>query len=143
MSKPQSLNILRETVEKRAGYRCEYCQTTMDASTQRLELEHIIPISKDGLTILDNLALSCRGCNGSKYNKTEGLDPVTEEVFPLFNPRKDSWNEHFEWDVNPLYLIGLTPIGRATIETLKLNRPQLIRVRTLLEKLNMHPPDIL
>ena len=45
----------------------------------------------------------------------------------LFHPRLDDWNEHFSWD-GPR-LTGLTAIGRATIEALKLNRELVIAIR--------------
>jgi hypothetical protein len=38
---------------------------------------------------------------------------------PLFNPRENDWNEHFEWDGPRLR--GKTPIGRATIDVLAIN----------------------
>ena len=142
MSKRSISESIRQQVEKRAAYRCEYCQTIMESSTQRFEMEHIIPLSKGGQSLLKNLALSCRGCNSFKQNKMEGFDSLTELFVPLFNPRKDIWKEHFAWDTNPLFLIGLTATGRATIETLKPNRSQLIGVRKLLEKINLHPPAL-
>jgi len=37
-------------------------------------------------------------------------------------------------------IIGLTPIGRATIATLKLNRPLLIRARRVWIRAGEHPP---
>lgn len=138
MKTPESL---RAQVEKRAAYRCEYCLTIMDSSTERFEVEHIIPISRSGLTVLENLALACRGCNSCKYNKIQGMDELTGSTVDLFNPRKHIWTEHFIWDAsNPVYVVGLTSIGRATIASLKLNRPQLISVRTLLQKIQLHPP---
>ena len=139
MSKRFVSESIREQVEKRALDCCEYCQTIMGSSTERFEMEHVIPLSKGGQSLLGNLALSCRGCNSFKHNKIEGFDSLTELFVPLFNPRKDVWKEHFAWDTNPFFLIGMTASGRATIETLKLNRPQLISVRTLLKKINLHP----
>ena len=113
----------------------------MDSSTERFEVEHIIPLSKNGLSILENLTLACRGCNSHKYNKVQGTDELTDSMVDLFNPRKDSWIEHFTWDTsNPVYMVGLTAKGRGTISTLKLNRPPLISVRTLLQKIQLHPP---
>ena len=133
---------LRTKVELQAGHKCEYCQTIMDCSPTRFEVEHILPLSKSGLTILINLALACRGCNLFKYNKIFGIDELTGATAPLFNPREDDWKKHFAWDItNPLLMVGLTATGRATISTLKLNRNQLISVRTFLFKLQMHPPN--
>lgn len=140
MSQRKVSEKMRSEVEKRADFRCEYCQTTMESSTQRFEIEHIIAVVLGGLTILANLALACRGCNGHKHSKIEGFDKITNTTVPLFHPRKDKWTIHFAWDKDPLYMIGLTPTGRATISTLKLNRSQLISVRRLLQKLHMHPP---
>ena len=53
--------------------------------------------------------------DGSKSNKTHALDPATGIEVPLFHPRRDDWHEHFAWSPDHLYLIGLTPTGRATI----------------------------
>lgn len=44
---------------------------------------------------------------------------MADTIVPLFNPRTDSWNEHFEFD--GALIIGLTPAGRATVRTLGMN----------------------
>ncbi len=129
-----------ESLQARAKHRCEYCLSPEKFSPQDFEVEHIEPESRGGQTVLKNLALICRGCNGHKYNKTSGLDPLTWELVPLFNPRKHTWAEHFAWDADPAYLLGLTPTGRASIEVLKLIRPKLIRPRGLLMRISEHPP---
>ena len=142
MSRSKISEELREEVEKRAEYRCEYCQTTLEISTQRFEIEHIKALAKSGTNHPDNLALSCRGCNAHKHSKTKGHDEITGKKVDLYHPRLDNWSEHFAWDQDPLYLIGLTPKGRATISALKMNRTQLISVRNLLQQLHMHPPTL-
>ena len=38
-------------------------------------------------------------------------------------------------------IIGLTAIGRATIDALQMNRPQLLRVRRMWVKMGEHPPQ--
>lgn len=140
MARKKISEQLRGKVAERAKFRCEYCQTTMEMSTQRFEIEHVQPNSKGGETRYENLALSCRGCNSHKFIKTKGFDKITQTTVSLFNPREDNWETHFAWDKDPLFLIGLTAIGRATIESLQLNRPQLISVRNLLRKAHLHPP---
>ncbi|KGE86056.1 MAG: HNH endonuclease [Phaeodactylibacter xiamenensis] len=140
MSRNSHSHELRQLVETRAVSRCEYCLTPMEISTQPFEIEHIIPLSKKGLSTPENLALSCRGCNSHKYNKTEAVDNISDKKVPIYNPRADQWKTHFAWDRNPLYLKGLTPTGRATIQALKLNRAQLISVRRILQQIHMHPP---
>lgn len=51
---------------------------------------HIIPLSKGGTYDLDNLALSCQGCNNRKYNLTEAIDPIDGQFVPLYHPRQQS-----------------------------------------------------
>jgi 5-methylcytosine-specific restriction endonuclease McrA len=55
-------------VIERAEGRCEYCQSMADYATATFAVEHIIPLSRGGTNEFDNLALSCSGCNGHKYN---------------------------------------------------------------------------
>ena len=105
-----------------------------------MPIEHIIPESKNGSNELENLALSCHGCNGSKYDKTHGFDPITEDEFPLFHPRLNKWITHFEWNEDFSEILGLTSTGRATINTLKMNRPNLINLRFALYIIGYHPP---
>jgi hypothetical protein len=50
------------------------------------------------------------------------------------------WEEHFTWSEDGTELVALTPAGRATIAALKMNRPQLIRVRRMWVKVGEHPP---
>lgn len=69
----------------------------------------------------DNLALACQRCNGYRYNFTTGIDPQTNEIIPLFNPRQQNWSDHFIWTVDGLRITGITPIGRATCNRLDLN----------------------
>jgi 5-methylcytosine-specific restriction endonuclease McrA len=81
----------RQAVVARAKGRCEYCLSRADFATQSFSVEHIMLVSKDGETELENLALACPGCNGHKYNKTESPDPVDGTVVPLYNPRTQNF----------------------------------------------------
>jgi len=130
----------QRAVIERAEGRCEYCQSMADYATETFAVEHVIPLSRGGTNELDNLALSCSGCNGRKYNKTEALDPADGKVVPLFNPRQQKWQTHFGWIDDYTHIIGLTPTGRATVETLQMNRLGLVNVRRLLYLIRQHPP---
>ena len=48
----------------------------------------------------------------------------------LFNPRTDIWREHFRYD--GAVLVGLTPVGRTTIQTLSINLPLRVAARRAL-----------
>ena len=59
----------KRLVRKRASNQCEYCRTPMDYALEALSIEHVIPQSRGGESSLDNLALSCQGCNNHKYTE--------------------------------------------------------------------------
>jgi hypothetical protein len=130
----------RRAIEERARGCCEYCRSQLRFAMQPFSAEHIEPRSREGETGLDNLALSCQGCNNHKYTKTEGLDPVSGERVPLFHPRRQRWADHFRWSDDCTLVLGLTPTGRATVETLHLNRPGLVNLRRVLFLAGEHPP---
>jgi hypothetical protein len=139
MRKKIPVLLRRKVVERAKGF-CEYCGSDSDFSDSPFDVEHIVPISKNGKTEIENLAFSCHGCNLYKSNKTEGFDVISEEKQRVFNPRKDDWNEHFTWAQNYTIIVGLTPIGRAAVETLRLNRKGLVNQRNLLYLSEELPP---
>jgi hypothetical protein len=131
---------LREAVEQRANRRCEYCRCLLSFTTESFAAEHIIPVARGGATIFANLALSCSGCNGRKYNKIEAHDPTTGEIVPLFHPRLHDWNEHFGWSEDYTLIVGKTPTGRATVKALGMNREGVVNLRWGMFLLGIHPP---
>lgn len=133
---------LQRIVIRRAKARCEYCQSLADYATETYAIEHIIPISRGGGNDLSNLALSCSGCNAHKYNKTTAPDPADGKIAQLFHPRLERWQAHFCWSEDYTRIIGLTPTGRATVESLQMNRPGLINMRKLLYLIGKHPAEI-
>lgn len=130
----------RQIVAERAQHCCEYCRCPARFATQSFSVEHIQPQSQSGKTTLDNLALACQGCNAHKYTKIDGYDPATGEVVPLYHPRQQKWSDHFSWSNDFSLIIGLTPTGRVTVETLQLNRAGLVNLRQVLYAVNVHPP---
>jgi hypothetical protein len=122
---------LREQVERRASRRCEYCQAPQDICAYTFHLEHITPRSKGGEETLANYGLSCFFCNSSKGDHTTGIDAETGREEPLFHPRRQKWNEHFEWTRNHTVVIGKTPIGRGTVNRLRMNNAARLAARPL------------
>ena len=92
----------------------------------------------------DNLALACRNCNERRGDRSEGRDPATGHIVPIFNPRQETWSEHFVWDVTRIRIVGRTPTGRATIELLDLNDDRhdgaVLRIRQRDVTDRYHPP---
>ena len=132
---------LRREVAQRAQWRCEYCRTPHAFATQPFAADHIIPQSQCGETTLENLALAC-GCNLYKGNRAHALDPQTRNRVPLFHPRRQKWKRHFAWSGDFLYVVGRTRTGRATVEALKMNRPELVNLRRILHIAGEHPPEM-
>lgn len=129
----------RQQVLLRANRRCEYCHA-QKAIIITLEIDHIMPLSLGGQTELDNLCLACRPCNANKKNIIQAIDHQTNLMQNLFNPRRDDWHEHFRWDKTGTIIIGLTPIGRATIEQLRMNDVDMIEARKIWVETGLHPP---
>jgi hypothetical protein len=119
---------------------CAYCRTAEFLTVTTFEFEHIIPLSAGGETIFANLCLSCPSCNRYKASRQTALVPDSKQEVSLFHPQQQLWIEHFSWSEDGIEIIGLTPIGQATISSLKMNRLQLIRVRKMWVKLEEHPP---
>lgn len=126
---------LRNAVALRAGYRCEYCGTQAIYSSDSLSVEHIVPRIAGGMTTEDNLALACQGCNNRKFTRVDGTDPITGDVVPLYHPRQHVWSEHFAWSSDRITVLGVTPVGRATVERLQLNRPGVVNLRRVLREI--------
>lgn len=63
-------NNLREQIKRRDGYKCVCCGASLeDEPHLLLEIDHIIPVSKGGKTLPENLQTLCWRCNRSKSDK--------------------------------------------------------------------------
>jgi 5-methylcytosine-specific restriction endonuclease McrA len=113
---------------------CAYCRTPEALTVTIFEIDHIIPLCADGMTVLDNLCLACPTCNRYKGTKQAAFDAVMDQSVPLYHPRHQTWSEHFAWN-EEFEIMGLSPTGRATVEVLHMNRPRIVRLRRLWAKL--------
>jgi hypothetical protein len=129
---------ITELVHNRADGCCEYCQTSDKNTGQTMQVDHIDPDGGDGL---ENLCLACWNCNNYKRAVTQVTDPETGEKVSLFNPRTQSWSEHFEWIEQSTKVRGLTPTGRATASRLKMNRAVVVIARQRWVEGGHHPPN--
>lgn len=133
---------LKQQISRHFADCCAYCRNAYVLMPVTFECEHIIPLSAGGKTVFENLCLACPMCNRYKSNHQQAPDPKTEEIVSLFHPHLQVWTEHFTWNENATEIIGLTAVGRATISTLKMNRPDLVRVRAMWVELGEHPPSL-
>jgi hypothetical protein len=128
---------LRRLVIERAGSRCEYCLLAQEGQEATFHVDHIIPTSLGGGTIVENLALACVSCSLRKAARLSSIDPQTGRAVPLYNPRKDNWHDHFKWEGE--YVNGITSTGRATVAALNMNRPLAIAIRREEIAMGRHP----
>jgi hypothetical protein len=105
-----------------------------------LTFDHIIPEAGGGLTVRSNLWLACERCNRHKGDRTSAVDPQTDQEAALFNPRIQRWQEHFEWGDQGTLIVGVTPVGRATVLALQLNHPLAVSARRYWTRAGWHPP---
>jgi hypothetical protein len=103
------------------------------------EVEHVVPTARGGADDESNLALACRSCNLHKSDHVAGADPETGATAALFDPRADRWADHFAADLESGEVQGLTPVGRATVERLRLNDPVQLAARQLWIGLRLFP----
>jgi hypothetical protein len=127
----------RETAA-RAAHRCEYCRAPEVAFNFPFEVEHVTPAGLGGNDEPENLALSCRSCNIFKGNQHSAIDSVTGETVRLFHPRTDLWAQHFMVADNK-QVIGLTAIGRASVDLLRMNTPPQLNARYWWRALQLFP----
>ena len=135
---PQSL---RQRVVAEFRNRCAYCHTPTSVTGARLVIDHIIPEAADGQTTGENLCLACHSCNEFKGAQVEAHDPLTGERVPLFHPRRQQWREHFCWTGDGSEIIGLTPVGRATVAALNMNHLVIVEARRRWARVGWHPPQ--
>ena len=133
------MNPRHASVAARAEFRCEYCRAPEALFNFEFEVEHIIPRGRDGPDAQTNWALACRSCNSRKSTFTEGTDPETKATTRLYNPRTDSWDEHFHVELELGSIAGTTAIGRATIRRLAMNGAVQVSARRQWIRIGLFP----
>lgn len=121
-------DALRALVRQRANGRCEYCRIQQaQVPFVPFHVDHIMPRKHGGRRHPSNLALACMHCNLHKSSDLRGIDSEGGAITPLFHTRRDRWEEHFA--LQGALIVGLTPVGRATVRTLNMNGADRLEVR--------------
>lgn len=74
---------LRGSIKARDNHTCKICSVSVAAEPHLLlEVDHIVPVSRGGLSIPENLQTLCWRCNRSKSNKTSptATTPVAQQM---------------------------------------------------------------
>jgi hypothetical protein len=118
----------RRSVRHRALDRCEYCRLPQRAQPfVTFHVDHVVARQHGGTDDPENLCLACERCNASKGPNLSGRDPLTGNVERLFDPRHQEWPEHFQFRGS--VIVGLTAIGRATVDVLNMNERRRVQLR--------------
>lgn len=131
------MNPHYQIVAERAEHLCEYCHAPDLVSNFPFEIDHFIPLSEDGSKEPENLVLACRSCNA--YKAFHQIVVENTEAQRLFNPRRDIWEEHFQFNYETFEIEALTEIGQGTINRLRINNPTQIRARRLWFRFGIFP----
>lgn len=130
---------LRQIVIERARGRCEYCLLHQDDTPFSHQIDHFIALKHGGQTVSENLVLACLECNRYKGSDLTAIDPLTDEITPLFNPRIQVWREHFMFQT--VRIIGQTSTGRATASLLRFNTRERLVQRQVLMRVGRYDAD--
>jgi len=121
---------LRRLVRERARGCCEYCLFPEAFSLAVHEVDHIVAEKHGGVTDEGNLALACVICNKHKGSDLTSIDPETNAIEPLFNPRQQLWFDHFALDQDIIQPRSAS--GRTTVRLLQMNRADRVAERLVL-----------
>ena len=96
--------LSRQAVFYRDGFTCQYC----GKSSRQLTLEHIMPRSRGGAHVWENVVSACIPCNHSKAGATPSeaqMRLLRKPSAPLPNPYyifhhrpiRDEWRQFIPW----------------------------------------------
>src|SRR4051812_39900236 len=119
----------RGHIRRRAGNRCEYCGLLQeDSPLAALHVEHIIPRNTAVGTMRTISPWPASTAIFHKGSNLTGIDPDSGQIVVIFHPRRDVWDDHFEW--RGIHLYGKTAPGRATIRVLIMNSEDQLALRS-------------
>ena len=76
--------LRRRAVFARDDHRCQYCGATADS------IDHVMPRSRGGLHVWENVAAACRRCNLDKRDRTPE-EAGMRLARPPLAPRELTW----------------------------------------------------
>ena len=97
----KEVKFSRENVLHRDGHVCQYCGERFES--RDLNLDHVVPKDKGGMTTWENIVCSCIRCNSKKGNKLPSeakmallRKPVAPRWRPLVDFNGEVCKEHHE-----------------------------------------------
>lgn len=129
---------VRQQVIERAKYRCEYCLIPEQFLATYFHVDHVRSLKHGGNSDFDNLVYACPHCNQHKGSDVGTFaDDDGEILIRFFNPRRDTWINHFEAVEGEI--VAISAIGQATVTILNFNQPERLILRRELALLGLYP----
>lgn len=98
----RGVKFSRFNVYLRDDFTCAYCRTRLPMS--KLTYDHVVPRSRGGRTVWENIVTACYPCNARKANKTPDearmrphKPPWRPATLPLTAPLVDPATAPIEW----------------------------------------------
>ncbi|MEP6769546.1 MAG: HNH endonuclease [Acidobacteriota bacterium] len=82
----QDVKFSRHNIYLRDGSRCQYCGHKFPSA--ELSLDHVVPLSRGGMSSWENVVCACLACNVRKGNRT----PHEAGIRLIQPPRKPRWH---------------------------------------------------
>ncbi|MEP6801002.1 MAG: HNH endonuclease [Acidobacteriota bacterium] len=82
----QDVKFSRHNIYLRDGSRCQYCGHKFPSA--ELSLDHVVPLSRGGMSSWENVVCACLACNVRKGNRT----PHEAGIRLITPPRKPRWH---------------------------------------------------
>jgi hypothetical protein len=79
---------LRFAILKRDNHTCQYCGRS--AAAVALQVDHVIPVARGGLTTWENLRTACEDCNAGKSDG-DPSHPPRSQLVRVFLEREGIW----------------------------------------------------
>ena len=133
------MNPYYSAISERANHRCEYCHAPELVFNFPFEVEHIVPIFRQGTNEESNLALACRSCNLRKGTRVSGSVSGASGEVSFFHPRQNYWDEHFGVESETGVIVGITAVGKVTVENLQMNSAAQVAARKLWIRFGLFP----
>lgn len=107
-------NSLRAKIIIRDCSTCQMCGKNVRDDHIRVHIDHIVPLSWGGKTVLDNLQVLCSNCNEGKKNFVKSENPELMERISVATSAQERLRLYFEYyndtkiDVDKLAVIAKT-----------------------------------
>jgi 5-methylcytosine-specific restriction endonuclease McrA len=90
----KEVKFTRHNIFERDHNTCQYCGKHFDRKD--LNLDHVIPRDRGGLTTWENIVCSCIPCNSRKANRT----PQEANLKLIRKPKRPKWRPFLEFQFN-------------------------------------------